>query len=430
MIKLSFDGLGKVPAEHGLSQDDLAPWTDGGEIGDLLAQVETRGQGFYKIVDDLDLIKKIKTYAESLAYYQSIVVLGIGGSALGAICINQALGNLFSANRRGQRLFVLDNIDPVLLDELEKQIDLKNTLFLVITKSGGTPETMAQFLYFKKKITDEGLPMANHFVFVTDPEKGLLRKLAKENPTVQSFEVPVDVGGRFSVLSAVGLLPAALMGYDIEKLLEGARAARDRFMSKDFENNQAFQLAVTQFLLYAKGIHMTVTFSYAQKLIKFSDWYCQLLAESIGKALNRAGEPVHIGITPIRAVGATDQHSQNQLYNEGPNDKLFIFMSVTKPAVDLEIPFEAVFETELGYLKGVSFNKLLHTEMEGTIEALQQTGKPCLRLEIEELNEYALGELFMLFEGSIAFLGELFSINAFDQPGVELSKNLTKKMLT
>lgn len=419
----------KGTVQNSLSLSKTQTYAD--KIDDYLDKIKKRGQGFYDVIDDKEVIESILKYYDSVRWrFQTIVILGIGGSALGTICLNSALGGVYSPAKGKPRLYVLDNIDPVLLSEFEHKVEFKKTLFIVVTKSGGTPETMAQFLYFKKKIEEAKLHLEEHFVFITDPKKGLLRKLANENPKIQTFDVPENVGGRFSVLTAVGLLPAALLGYDILKLLDGARKGRDKFMNEKWTENSAFQLAVTQFLLYQQGINMTVTFPYAQKLIRLSDWYRQLLAESIGKAVNDKGEKVNVGITPIHALGVTDQHSQNQLYNEGPNDKFFIFMNVKKPAVDLEIPFDEAFQEELGYLKGVSFNKLLQTEMQGTMSALLQAGKPCVLLTLDQLNEESLGELFLLLEGSIAFLGELFEINAYDQPGVELSKKLTKELLS
>lgn len=401
------------------------------EISKYLDLVKSRGQGFYEVVDDAETLGKVKNFALSVkAKYRDIIVLGIGGSALGASCLQQALGNLFG-ERTGQlpRLTVLDNIDPVLLAELENSVDLSSSLFLVITKSGGTPETLAQYLYFKNKVDLAKLNWLEHFVFVTDPTKGLLRKIATENPDLPVFEVPENVGGRFSVLTTVGLLPAALMGIDIDRLIKGARTMRDNFLMADAQQNLAFQLAVIQYLLYRKGKIMTVMFPYAQKLLRLADWYRQLLAESIGKAVDRAGKRVNIGITPVVAMGATDQHSQNQLYNEGPNDKFYVFLEVVNPAVDLTIPDAQKLGPEWGYLEGVTFQKLLLTEMEGTVQALLKQDRPMARISLGNLDAETMGELLVFLQGSVAFLGELFGINTYDQPGVELSKILTKELL-
>jgi glucose-6-phosphate isomerase len=436
MIKWEFDNLQNLGAADGVTEQEWS--ARAGQIPELWKAIESRDQDFYRVIDDAEIVGRLEEFARSVrGRYDFVVVLGIGGSALGVSCLDQFLRS--EGGSGGQRpgeksgapkLLVMDNIDPVFLAEAEAQLKLERTLFLVITKSGGTPETLAQFLYFKQKTEAAGLKLAEHFVMVTDPAKGPLREFVTSHPEITSFEVPEKVGGRFSVLTEVGLLPAALLGINIRQLLEGAKAGREIFRSPEFAQNVAFRIALSQFILYGKGKSMTVLFPYAQKLLKLADWYRQLLAESIGKAVNDRGEKVHIGITPVTALGATDQHSQNQLYNEGPNDKLFIFLKVAHPAVDLEIPADAHFEKELGYLKGVTFDQLLKTEMQGTLEALTEVKRPCISLEIERLDEFNLGEIFMILEGSIAFLGELFGINAYNQPGVELSKILTKKLLS
>ena len=342
---------------------------------------------------------------------------------------------LFASNKASRicsdkkKLHVLDNIDPALVTEVQDVIQLERTLFIVVTKSGGTPETLSQYMYFRNLCNNANLEAKDHFVFITDPEKGFLRKVANEEGII-TFDVPPNVGGRFSVLTAVGLLPAKLIGIDIEELLEGARDMRDAFKSENGDENTPFKLATIQYLLYKKGKSMNVLTPYAQKLIRLSDWDRQLLAESVGKKKNNDGETVNVGITPVNALGATDQHSQSQLYNEGPNDKLHLFIKVNNMGMDVAIPMIYSEEESLQYLKDISFNKLIHTEMEGTVGALTKNDRPSVTLEVEEVNARALGELFLLFEGATAFLGEFFNINAFDQPGVELSKNITKQLLS
>ncbi len=326
-------------------------------------------ESFYNLVETKD----IEAFAKkNHGKYKFFVVLGIGGSALGTLCIQESLGHLFKKN-----LFVLDNIDPVLIKELEDVIDYKKTLFIVVSKSGTTTETLAQYNYFKKK--------TKSFVFIGNFGKG-------------SFQIPKDIGGRFSVLTAVGLLPAALLNFDIKKLLKGAEKMKTNL-------TPAYQLAALQHKFYKQGKNITVLMPYAQKLFRFADWYRQLLAESIGKNSR-------IGITPVNALGATDQHSQLQLYSDGPNDKFFIFIEVenSKP----NIP---------------PFNKLLNIELNATREALTKKHRPCVTIKIPSINEETLGALFMFFEAEIAFLGKMFHINAFDQPGVELTKKLIKKAL-
>lgn len=374
-------------------------------INELLEKIHARKQGFYYTIDDEPVIEKINNFAEKNSDFEHIVVCGIGGSALGAICLQQSLGHLYI-----NKLHVLDNVDPVMIKELEEVIDYSKTLFIVITKSGGTVETLSQYDYFSKKIKENGYELSDHMVVVTGPQSNPLRDEA-EKEDLEVFDVPENVGGRFSVLTVVGLLPAKLIGIDIEKLLKGAKEMRDNFLSPDSAINLPFQLAKTQFNLNQKGITMNVLMPYSQKLVKFADWFRQLLAESIGKE----GK----GITPINALGVTDQHSQLQLYNDGPNDKLYIFLEIKN--LGAEIAIDSPYKT--------TFGELLQIEKNATTSSLTKNGRPNITISVESVSEEALGQLFLLFEGATAFLGELMGINAFDQPGVELSKNLTKKAL-
>lgn len=396
------------------------------QIQKYLAKIHARKQGFYEVLDDKNTVSEIKKFAKNArGKFSHIVVLGIGGSALGTICLQQSLKHLFVnelAVTIWPKLHVLDNIDPNLITEIEDVIDYKKTLFIVISKSGCTPETVAQYFYFRSKTNAKKLDPRKHFVFITDPKSGFLRQISNEEK-IPTFAIPGNVGGRFSVLTSVGLLPAALIGINIEKLLTGTRKMRDQFFSTNYQENLPFQLASTQYHFHRQGKTINVLIPYAQKLSRLADWYRQLLAESIGKKLDNNGKIVNVGITPVNALGVTDQHSQLQLYNEGPNDKLFIFLEVEKLAAELPIP-----HTNKNTPK-MSFNKLLKIELDATISSLTHNNRPNLTIKIDKINEENLGALFMLFEGATAFLGEFFNINAFDQPGVELSKELTKRAI-
>lgn len=376
---------------------------DGSKISEYINNIMEKDQGFYKIVNSD--ISVIMDYANSVkGKYDDIVVLGIGGSALGTICLRQSLTHLYKPTK----LHVLDNIDPELMADLDDILDYSRTLIIVISKSGGTPETLSQYFYFREK--------CNNFVFITGKD-GLLREIGGKKE-IKMFEIPENVGGRFSVLSPVGLLPAALMGLYVQDLLDGAKEMRDKFLSENLEENLPFQIAQMQYEHGKQGRNMTVLMPYSQRLIRFADWYRQLLAESIGKTKD-------IGLTPVSALGVTDQHSQSQLYMDGPDDKFFIFIKVEDLGPEVMIP-----KPEVEYLKGVSFNKLMHTEQQGTTDALTHNKKPNATLNVPKVDEFNLGALFMLFEGATAFLGEFYGINAFDQPGVEFSKKLTKELLT
>jgi len=395
------------------------------KISSLLDGINKRKQGFYSYIDDTKYVRKITEYSTlNKGKFDYFVVLGIGGSALGTICLDQALSHLY----REKKLFVLDNIDPAMMSEILDVIKLKKTLFMVVTKSGGTPETLSQYYYFRKLIEEHSLKVKKHFIFITDPKIGLLRKIADEEE-IQSFEIPENIGGRFSVLTAVGLLPSSLLGMDINKLLKGAKKMRDQFLSERIDKNLPFKLALMQYEMAKKGHTQNVMMVYNQKLIRFADWYRQLLAESTGKEKNNQGKIVNIGLTPINALGVTDQHSQSQLYNEGPNDKFFIFLSAKESGPQIIIPVNPNHEATT-YLKNVTFDQLLKTELKATRDSLAKNKRPSILISIDKIDEETLGGLFMLFMGATAFLGEMFDINAFDQPGVETSKILTKKYLT
>jgi glucose-6-phosphate isomerase len=398
-----------------LGPDGLS-WTrmkeEESRIPDFLKSFNARGQGFLALPKVKAQVLAVKSLAEKMkGRFENIVVLGIGGSALGITCVRDALkGPLWNFSGK-PRLFVVDNLDTVA--DVEALVDLDRTLFVVISKSGTTPETMAQYFYFKQKVSKE------NFVFITDPESGELRRMGRAM-SIPMLDIPENVGGRFSVLSPVGLFPAALLGIDIEELLKGAEEMGARFTKTEMELNLPFQFATAQYLLeWERGVHMTVMMPYSTRLYSLADWYRQLLAESIGKE----GK----GLTPIRALGVTDQHSQLQLYNEGPKDKLICFVEVEKGA-DLKVPTVEV--PDLKYLSGVSFHELMNTELKATQQALTEYKKPTVTITVPEVSAYELGQLFMFFEASIAFLGEYYRINAFDQPGVELGKKLTRQHLS
>ncbi len=380
-------------------------------IPNFLENFKKRNQGFLNLPKVKAQVLAVKNLADKFrGKFEDIVVLGIGGSALGINCIRDCILGKFS-NYSSPRLFVIDNLDTI--SEIESLINLDKTLFIVISKSGTTPETMAQYFYFKEKVSRE------NFVFITDSNEGELRKIG-EDLKINMLDIPANVGGRFSVLTPVGLFPAAMMGIDIEEMLEGAEEMAKSFESTEFERNPAFQLATIQYLLdWEEGIRISVMMPYNSRLFSFADWYRQLLAESIGKD----GK----GLTPLIALGVTDQHSQLQLYNEGPKDKLFIFMEVEDEDKTI-IP--KIENENFKYLSSVSFGELMSVEKKATEQALTQYEKPNITLKIEKLDARNLGRLFMLFETSIAFLGEYYRINAFNQPGVELGKKLTKEILS
>lgn len=258
----------------------------------------------------------------------------------------------------------------------------------------------------------------------TDKEKGILRKIADENGW-ETFIVPDGVGGRFSVLSPVGLLSAAVLNIDIDALLSGARAMNDACVRPDLYENPAYMYALLYTVLMKKGVNISVLMPYSEALAPVSEWYCQLWAESLGKQVNLKGETVHSGQTPVRALGVTDQHSQIQLYNEGPFDKTVTFMGVEKFHTTVTIPKPPIAMPDLAYLEGKTLNTLIASEMRGTRHAVTSHGKPNNTITVESVNANTLGKLLFFFEMATAAAGEFLGINTFDQPGVEAGKIAT-----
>lgn len=367
--------------------------------------------------------------------FDNILVLGIGGSALGGLAVTEALlkpyWNLLTPEKRKglPRIFFLDNIDPDTINGLLEVIDLKKTLVNVITKSGDTAETMSQFMILKDLMTKElGDDYRKNIVATTDKKMGILRQLADQEG-YKTFFVPDDVGGRFSVFSAVGLLPFALVGLDIDEIINGIKDMDLLLKNTDINQNIAAQGALIQYLLDTqKGKNLSVMMPYSSRLKYVSDWYVQLWAESLGKEVNNNGERVNVGPTPIKALGATDQHSQIQLYNEGPNNKVITFIRVENFDTQLEIP--KIFEyTGVGYLGGKTINDLINAEADSTRVSLADYKRPTLTLTLEKIDEYNLAQLLYMLEVQTAIAGELYNINTFNQPGVEQAKNYTYALM-
>ncbi|MEM1312744.1 MAG: glucose-6-phosphate isomerase [Patescibacteria group bacterium] len=380
-------------------------------------KILSRKQGFTDLPKQAQITFKLKEFVDnSVIKYEHIVILGIGGSMLGPKCILDCLHKSNSS----LKVHYLDNIDPSKIAHVESLLNYEKTIFLVQTKSGQTPETVAQYAYFRAKIDNFGLNASDHFVFVTDPSKGYLRTVA-DSENIPSFEIPENVGGRFSVLTPVGLLVSVMVGLDVENLLLGAQVVLENKL------NQAFELAVIQHQLLREGQGINVIMPYSSRLKTFAEWSVQLISESLGKEFDLDGNLVNTGITPLPAVGATDQHSQLQLFTEGPNDKLIIFIKPKDYGVKLQIP--DIQEQSLSYLNNHSFDQLLDAEFDGVQQALTERSRPNVTIEIDQVNEYSLGELFMFFELATAFVGEMLNIDTFNQPGVERSKILTKENL-
>lgn len=389
--------------------------------------------GFFDLPRNRELASSVLEYvARTRGRYRDVVLLGIGGSALGPIALRNALrppqwNSLPDAARDGlPRLHVLDNVDPITISATLERVQLADTLFLVVSKSGGTAETMAQYLIVRGRLEAAKLPLVDHLVFVTDPQKGALRPIANAEG-IPALDIPANIGGRFSVMSPVGTLPAALIGIDIEAMLAGAGDMVERCASDQLSKNPAGVFAVLQYLADTTvGKHIQILMPYADPLRDMAAWFVQLWAESLGKV---RGTTEHVGPTPVPALGATDQHAQVQLFMEGPLDKTVTFLAVETPERDVTIPGAHGDVADLAYLGGHSLWELLNTERRATAGALATRGRPSMTITMPRIDAWHLGALMMLLEIATAYAGSLYGINAFDQPGVELGKRYTYGMM-
>ena len=426
---------------------DPAALEPGGELcrrfeaamAELHRRREAGELGFLALPDDQALARQTRELADSFGqWFEAVVVVGIGGSGLGGRAVAEALLGPFWNERSDEdrdhfpRLYFLENADPDTTRELLQRLDLRRTLFNVVSKSGATAETLAQYLIIEERLRrelgEEGV--RGHLLFTTDPALGALRSLAAEQE-VPALPVPPAVGGRFSVLSPVGLLPAAVAGVDPDEILAGARAMRDRCLSASLRENPAGLLAT---LLHGadvdRGQRVHVLMPYSDRLRGLSLWFQQLWGESLGKR-SPSGDPQADGVgpTPVAALGAVDQHSLLQLLLDGPSDKVVTFIRLRTREEGLPIPSNHLDRPVLARLGGHSLEELLDAELRATVEALRRRGRPSLTLELDRLDARGMGELFMLWQVAAVLAGALYGVNPLDQPGVELGKRLALGLL-
>ncbi|MEO5937291.1 MAG: hypothetical protein ABIP81_08760 [Terriglobales bacterium] len=430
--------LATAVGEHGIENADLDLARAIAALRDFRARVDSGQIGFPSLPDDQKTAAQITKFAATLrGKVDTIIVLGIGGSALGAYALDAAIrGPLpvqVGVDKKHPRLVVLDNVDSGFIAAALETINPKKAAACVIAKSGGTAETLSTFMIVHAWMTKAmgAKKTAARIIAITDEHKGDLLAIARQEK-YSTFYVPANVGGRFSVFSSVGLVPAALLGLDIKKLLSGAADATATCWSPDLKKNPALESALVHHALDTQhNKRIEVVFSYSSYLWASAFWYRQLWAESLGKRVDRRGEVVHTGQTPVAALGVTDQHSQVQLYMEGPNDKMITFWTVEKPRADLKIPAAAQFKKfdSCGYLAGKPLSSLLHAERCATEAALTEAQRPNCRWTLPRVDEYSIGAFFQMLEFQTAFAGELYGIDAFDQPGVELAKKLTNGLM-
>jgi len=394
--------------------------------------------GFYQLPYDLKTADMVSEMAGLFRKKcDDFLVLGIGGSALGTTALFRALchplHNLLSKEERNglPRIFALDNVDPATIKGVLDFINPEKTIFNVITKSGSTAETLSQFLIIRQMLIDTvgEESVKEHLVVTTGIQGGQLRSLT-EQEEYPLLSIPENVGGRFSVLSPVGLFPAAVFGVDIHELLAGARYMDERCRTDKLWQNPAYLNGVLHYLAdVKKGMNIAVMMPYSDALFQVAYWFRQLWAESLGKEKTTSGEIVNAGPTPVAALGVTDQHSQLQLYAEGPYNKLITFLQVKNPSENIKIPQPPKQMDGQSYLGGHNLAELMEYEARGTQFALTKAGRSNMSIIFPEVNPFTIGQLFFLLEVQTFFTGSLYNVNPMVQPGVEASKQYTYGMM-
>ena len=371
------------------------------------------------LFEDTKDIKKIGDYIKK--EFKNYVVVGIGGSDLGSRVISSA----FKSKSDTKVSFIGANTDPQEIEDFFENIDAKDCIFNVISKSGETVEVISNFLYIlswiKRKLGEENIK--KHIIITTANIESTLGRFGKRFG-MQIIEGREDVGDRFSVLSVIGLLTADVLGLDIDMFLKGARDLDKSSESSNPLENDPLLFAELSYLNYMNfGKNISVIMPYSSSLHNFGFWFRQLWAESLGKKNNK-GE--NVGITPIAALGSTDQHSQMQLYNEGPNDKIITFIEVSQfnvePSIDL-------LYDESKYLYKKSFNEIIHIERTATAISLKENNRANGTIFLDKISEENMGALFYFFELAVSYLGVFLEVNAFDQPGVERGKEYMYALL-
>lgn len=438
-IRVDFNNMmSEYIGDEGITKEELISFAPSFEKAYDIVQ-SNRGKGMMgwcdlpynqdEIVEDI--LKTAKDINDKFEYF---VVLGIGGSALGPIATFQALCHLHHNDlprekRNAPKFYVEDNVDPERMVALLDVIDIEKTMFNVITKSGATSETMSQYLIImdilKSKLGDKA---KEHMIATTSSAKGNLIKIAKQEG-FKTFYIPDGVGGRFSELCPVGLLPAAVLNIDIKLMLEGAKFMDEICKEKDYMKNPALISAGLQYIAMQKGKNISVMMPYADSLKYMADWYCQIWGESLGKSVDKNGKIVNVGQTPVKSLGVTDQHSQVQLYTEGPFDKVVTFLGVDSYRSEFTIAHGNEDIPDVSFLGGHTLNELISAERVATEYALTSAKRMNHTIMLPEVNAFTIGQLLYFYEMETAFCGEMLNIDTYNQPGVEEGKNATYALL-
>ena len=437
-IRLDYNNMMSTAVADGFTDKDFSSRL--GEITNAFEAVKAgRGKNMMGWTDlpynQTEVIEDILATAKYVRKnFEYFVVLGIGGSALGPIAAFQAICHLHyndlpKRKRKGPKFYVEDNVDPERMAALLDVIDVEKTMFNVITKSGSTSETMTQYLIINDILTSKlGDKAKDHIIATTSKATGNLIKIAQKEG-YKTIYIPDGVGGRFSELCPVGLFPAAVNGIDIKALIGGAKYMDEQCQSANVKKNPALMAGTLQYMAMQKGKNISVMMPYADGLKFIADWYCQLWGESLGKNKNLDGTACNKGQTPVKALGVTDQHSQVQLYAEGPFDKVITFIGVDEYRSEVKIANGCEEFPNVNFLCGHTMNELIQAERKATEYAITKAGKMNHTIMLPQLNEFTLGQLLMFFMLKTAYTGALLGIDTFNQPGVEEGKNATYALL-
>lgn len=386
--------------------------------------------------ESLKKLPQIKSWVQEVrGKFKNVVYIGIGGSYLGNRMLLDALGHpyqqLLNQQESPRAFFTGYNLDPIQIGGLFDIINIEETLFVVISKSGGTIEPMTHLAIVLQHLSENGLRYKDHIVSVTDDNKGSLREFSIQNK-IKTWSVPDGVGGRFSVLSDAGLVLTELAGFATEELLQGAIDWSESTQNQSLEDNPSALYAFIHYLFdQSQQRDISVLMPYSSSLKSLSEWYVQLLSESLGKKKkNGKGEWEYYGQTPLCAVGTTDMHSQTQQHIHGKQDKLITFIEVNDFA-DKEIKVPSMLSGDKAFFhqENQTVGNLLNVALEANRLSLAGEGRPTLTLTLPEITPYYLGQIIYFFEYAIAFGGALYEIDAFDQPGVEAYKKIMKDRL-
>ena len=370
--------------------------------------------GFYRFTENSQHVGPAIETAKKFQDRSHFVHVGIGGSALGPEMLMAALG--LSSNKKIQ---FINNIDSSMLARQQQEWSVQNSVFFIVSKSGSTPETLATLAIILDWLKTHHIPQSqwkDHLVFCTDPQKGELKRLGQQWG-VTCLTVPTAIGGRFSVLTDVGLFPAAWAGLPVKELFEGAETLKNSLTKQELSSNPLIQLALW---IHQTKRPLTVLMPYSSLLKEFTSWWVQLWAESLGKEGR--------GLTPLMAYGATDQHAQVQLFMEGPDDKSYLFLEVEKATKAFSLKEAHYFES-LPELRHHNLSGLMQAELLGTQKALQEKNRPMATLQVKEVDAKNLGALVLFFECLTVALGQLINVDPFNQPGVEAGKIFAKEWL-